>query len=86
MNRLSLGCTTPLYEITERMMKRITYSTEFNALSEIDISIPGGGLSAYYHVGVFMALNQLKNKVNVRRVFGTSSGAVGGVAFACNTP
>jgi len=84
MDRTSLGCTTPLYEITKRMMERITYSSEFDKLSEMDISIPGGGLCAYYYVGVFMALDQLKNKVKIRRIFGTSSGAVGAVAFACN--
>jgi predicted patatin/cPLA2 family phospholipase len=51
-----------------------------------DLIIGGGGFRGYYHVGSLYIIKELeqKNKIKIRQIIGTSSGAIGAVNYACN--
>lgn len=51
-----------------------------------DLVIGGGGFRGYYHVGSLYILKDLEkqNKINIRQIIGTSSGAIASVNYACD--
>lgn len=51
-----------------------------------DLIIGGGGFRGYYHIGSLCILKDLEkqNKIKIRQIIGTSSGAIAAVNYACN--
>lgn len=51
-----------------------------------DLIIGGGGFRGYYHIGSLYILKDLEqqNKIKIRQIIGTSSGAIAAVNYACD--
>jgi len=54
-------------------------------LKSFDLVLGGGGFRSYYHLGFFRVIKELvkQNKIFVRNIIGTSSGAISAVYYAC---
>lgn len=69
----------------------VDFNTQTNLFNDIkytnfDLIIGGGGFRGYYHVGSLYLLKQLEknNKISIRQIVGTSSGAIAAVNYACD--
>lgn len=51
-----------------------------------DLVLSGGGFKGYYHLGLCKILKhfELKNKIKIRHIIGTSTGAISAIIYACN--
>lgn len=51
-----------------------------------DLVLSGGGFKGYYHVGLCKILKNFesKNKIKIRYIIGTSTGAISAIIYACN--
>lgn len=51
-----------------------------------DLILAGGGFKGYYHLGLFKILkhHEKQNKIKIRHIVGTSTGAISAVIYACD--
>ena len=51
-----------------------------------DVILAGGGFKGYYHLGLYKILKHLekKNKIKIRYIVGTSTGAISAIIYVCN--
>jgi hypothetical protein len=66
-------------DITKHHFNNIKYK-------DFDLVIGGGGFRGYYHIGSLYILKVLEQqqKISIKQIIGTSSGAIASVNYACN--
>jgi len=54
--------------------------------NNFDLIFSGGGFKSFYHIGICKILKKLENenKIKIRNIIGTSSGAISAIIYACN--
>jgi len=66
------------------------YNINFNNIDikykYFDLVLSGGGFKSFYHIGLCKILKELEynDKIKIRNIIGTSSGAISAVIYACN--
>ena len=60
---------------------------DFNIIYDnFDLIFSGGGFKGFYHIGICKILKDMENnnKIKIRYIIGTSTGAISAINYACN--